>query len=57
MTTSSAGRVTALVPNDNGLDGTLPATLGNLTACGESRRGSESTAPIEFRTLNEHGDG
>ncbi len=57
MTTNSAGRVTALVLNDNGLDGTLPATLGNLTACGESRRGSESTAAIEFRTLNEHGDG
>ena len=31
VTTNSAGRVTALVLNDNGLDGTLPAALGDLS--------------------------
>ena len=31
VTTNSDGRVTALVLNDNGLDGTLPASLGNLS--------------------------
>ncbi len=31
VTTDSDGRVTALALNDNGLDGTLPASLGNLS--------------------------
>ena len=32
VTTNGDGRVTALALNDNGLDGTLPAALGDLTA-------------------------
>ncbi len=32
VTTNSDGRVTRLVLNDNGLDGTLPAALGDLSA-------------------------
>ena len=32
VATNSDGRVTRLVLNDNGLDGTLPAELGNLSA-------------------------
>ena len=32
VTTNSDGRVTALALNDNGLDGTLPAALGDLSA-------------------------
>ena len=32
VTTNSDGRVTALVLNNNGLDGTLPAALGDLSA-------------------------
>ena len=31
VTTNSDGRVTALALNDNGLDGTLPAALGDLS--------------------------
>ena len=32
VTTNSAGRVTRLALNNNGLDGTLPAALGDLSA-------------------------